>query len=44
VIWGNIIEQGRRFIKQRVRVRLGYRSFETAERTVRGVEAMNMIE
>jgi IS6 family transposase len=39
----NIIEQDHRFIKKRVRVCLGYRSFDTAERTLQGVETMNMI-
>jgi transposase-like protein len=39
----NIIEQDHRFIKKRVRAGLGYRSFDTAERTLQGVEAMNMI-
>jgi transposase-like protein len=32
-----------RFIKKRVRACLGYRSFDTAERTIQGVEAMNMM-
>lgn len=39
----NIIEQDHRFIKKRVRACLGYRSFDTAERTIQGVEVMNMI-
>jgi IS6 family transposase len=39
----NIIEQDHRFIKKRVRACLGYRSFDTAERTIQGVEALNMI-
>src|ERR671926_810733 len=39
----NIIEQDHRFVKKRVRACLGYRSFDTAERTLQGVEAMNMI-
>jgi IS6 family transposase len=39
----NIIEQDHRFIKKRVRACLGYRSFDTAERTIQGVEAVNMI-
>jgi transposase-like protein len=39
----NIIEQDHRFIKKRVRACLGYRSFDTAEQTLQGVEAMNMI-
>src|ERR1043165_8810941 len=39
----NIIEQDHRFFKKRIRACLGYRSFDTAERTLQGVEAMNMI-
>ena len=39
----NIIEQDHRFIKKRVRACLGYRSFDTAERTIQGVEAINMM-
>lgn len=39
----NIIEQDHRFIKKRVRACVGYRSFDTAERTTQGVEVMNMI-
>jgi transposase, IS6 family len=39
----NIIEQDHRFIKKKVRACLGYRSFDTAERTLQGVEAMNMV-
>ncbi len=39
----NIIEQDHRFIKKRVRSCLGYRSFDTAERTLQGVEAVNMM-
>jgi transposase-like protein len=39
----NIIEQDHRFIKKRVRACLNYRSFDTAERTIQGVEAVNMM-
>ena len=39
----NIIEQDHRFIKKRLRACLGYRSFDTAERTIQGVEAVNMM-
>ena len=39
----NIIEQDHRFVKKRVRACLGYRSFDTAERTIQGVEAINMM-
>ena len=38
----NIIEQDHRFIKKRVRACLGYRSFDTDERTIQVVEAINM--
>jgi transposase-like protein len=39
----NIIEQEHRYIKKRVRACLGYHSFDTAERTIQGVEAVNMM-
>ena len=39
----NNIEQDHRFVKKRVRACLDHRSFGTAERTIQGVEAMNMI-
>ena len=39
----NIIEQDHRFVKKRVRAAMGYRSFDTAERTIQGVEAVNMM-
>jgi transposase, IS6 family len=39
----NIVEQDHRFIKRRVNPGLGFFSFNTARRTIRGVEAMNMI-
>jgi IS6 family transposase len=39
----NIIEQDHRFIKKRVRACLGYSSVDTAERTIQGVEAINMM-
>jgi transposase-like protein len=39
----NIIEQDHRFIKKRVRACLGCRSFDTGERTIQGVEAVNMM-
>lgn len=38
----NIIEQAQR-LKKKVRACLGYRSFDTAERTLQGVEAVNLI-
>jgi len=39
----NIIEQDHRFIKRLVRPGLGFKSFHTAWRTLRGFEAINMI-
>jgi transposase, IS6 family len=39
----NLIEQDHRFIKRRVNAGLGFFSFNTAWRTTRGYESMNMI-
>jgi transposase-like protein len=39
----NIVEQDHRFIKRRVAPGLGFASFPTADSTLRGFEAMNMI-
>ncbi len=39
----NIIEQDHRFVKKRVRAAQCYKSFTTAERTLQGVEAINMM-
>ena len=39
----NIIEQDHRFVKKKVRASQSFRSFHTAERTLEGIEAMNMI-
>ena len=39
----NIVEQEHRFIKRRVNPGMGFGSFNTARRTLRGYEAMNMI-
>jgi transposase-like protein len=39
----NIVEQDHRFIKRRVNSGMGFSSFNTARRTLRGYEAMNMI-
>lgn len=38
----NIIEQDHRFIKRKVKPMLGFHSFETAEKTICGIEAMHM--
>ena len=39
----NTVEQDHRFIKRRVKPALGFGSFNTARRTLRGYESMNMI-
>jgi len=39
----NIVEQDHRFIKRLVNSGMGFGSFNTARRTLRGYEAMNMI-
>ena len=39
----NVVEQDHRFIKRRVNPGLGFDSFRTAQRTLRGYEAMHMI-
>ena len=39
----NIIEQDHRFIRRRWRAMQCFRSFHTAERTIEGIEAVNMI-
>jgi transposase-like protein len=39
----NVIEQDQRFIKKKVRAVQCFKSFDTAERTLEGIEAMNMM-
>ena len=39
----NVIEQDHRFIKKKVRASQCFKTFHTAERTLEGIEAMNMI-
>jgi len=39
----NIIEQDHRFIKRKIRLMLGFDSFETAEKTICGIETFHMI-
>jgi transposase, IS6 family len=39
----NIIEQGHRFIKKKVRSSQCFKRFHTVERTLEGIEAMNMM-
>jgi transposase-like protein len=39
----NVIEQGHRFVKKKVRAAQCFKRFRTAERTLEGIEAMNMM-
>ena len=39
----NVIEQGYRFIKKKARASQCFKSFHTAERTLEGIEAVNMM-
>ncbi len=39
----NVIEQDHRFFKKKVRAAQCFKSFHTAERTLEGIEAVNMI-
>jgi IS6 family transposase len=39
----NVIEQEHRFVKKKVRASQCFKSFHTAERTLEGIEAMNMM-
>lgn len=39
----NVIEQDHRFIKKKVRASQCFKSFHTPERTLEGIEAINMI-
>lgn len=39
----NILEQDHRRIKRRIRPMLGFQSFKTANRTLKGIEAMAMM-
>ncbi len=39
----NIVEQDHRFIKKITKPMLGFKSFHTAEQTLKGIEAMHMI-
>ena len=40
----NIVEQDHRFIKKKIKPMLGFKSIETAERTICGIEIMHMIK
>jgi transposase-like protein len=39
----NVIEQDHRFVKKKVRASQCFKRFQTAERTIEGIEAINMI-
>ncbi len=39
----NIVEQDHRFIKRKIKSMMGFENFETAQKTICGIEAMNMI-
>ena len=39
----NVIEQDHRFVKKKVRASQGFKRFQTAERTLDGIEAVNMM-
>ena len=39
----NVVEQDHRFIKKKMKINLGFKSFKTAYDTIKGLEAMNMI-
>jgi len=39
----NVIEQGHRFVKKRVRASQCFKTFHAAERTLEGIEAINMM-
>jgi transposase-like protein len=39
----NVIEQDHRFIKKKVRASQCFKRFQTAERTIEGIEAVNML-
>ncbi len=40
----NIIEQDHRFVKKRIKVGLGFKEFESAKRTLTGIEIVHMIK
>jgi len=39
----NIVEQDHRFIKWRIQQGLGFKNFESAQRTLAGIEVVNII-
>ncbi len=39
----NVIEQDHRFVKKKVRASQSFKSFHTAERTLEGIESVNMM-
>lgn len=40
----NVIEQDHRFVKKKVRASQCFKTFHTAERTLEGIESMNMVK
>ncbi|MDB5052746.1 MAG: integrase core domain protein, partial [Bacilli bacterium] len=40
----NMIEQDHRFIKKRINPMLGFKSIETAKKTIQGIETMHIIK
>lgn len=39
----NIVEQDHRFIKRKIQPMLGFQSYQSAEKTICGIEVMHMI-
>ena len=39
----NVVEQGHRFVKEKARASQCFKRFHTAERTLEGIEAVNMM-
>jgi len=39
----NIVEQDHRFIKKKTKQMMGFKSFDTAQKTISGIEVMHMI-
>ncbi|MFT7614171.1 MAG: putative transposase [Parvicellaceae bacterium] len=43
-VLGNIVEQDHRFIKRRISCGHGFKDFESAKRTILGIEVVRMIQ
>jgi transposase-like protein len=39
----NIVEQDHRFIKKKIKLMLGFKTLESTEKTIAGIEIMHMI-